>query len=189
MVKLYVGIGILFSLVSAPYVFAQSTEESTKLTAQDLIFEADKKHTEEFHKYFFFHKQGVTYDQALDDFAECNIYQNGPVGSEGDTVIFTPSFVSLSESQSYTPRLKEQKNNGIIGDAIVSLVGDITAAPILLKYRSQRLRKCMEYKNYDRYGLSKDKWRLIHQSKTGNFVKISASIASGPAPKTEKILP
>lgn len=166
-------------------VSAQSSENVTNLTAADLIFEADEKHTKEFHKYFFFHKQGVSFDQALNDFGECNVYQDGPAGSEDMIINIMPRFVSLSEKESYKPYVYNQNDGGVVG----AIIGDIVGAPILQKNRAQRLRKCMEYKSYDRYGISKDKWKLIHKSATNNYVEISASIASGPSPKTEKLLP
>jgi len=184
-VKIQMSIALMLSLGASSLAAAQSSVDSTKLTAADLVFEADEKHTKEFHKYFFFHKDGVSYDQALNDFGECDVYQRGPIGSTEVTFTILPRFVSLSENQSYKPYVYNPNDGGVVG----AIVGDIVNAPILQKNEAQRLRKCMEYKSYDRYGISKERWKLIHKAKPPNYVKISASIASGPKPTTEKILP
>ena len=155
------------------------------MTAEDLVFEASEKHTEEFHKYFYFHKAGLSHQQALTEIGECHVYQDGPVGSEGEVVNIVPRFVSLSESQSYKPYVYNDQGGGVVG----AVIGSMIAGPILQKNRAQRYRKCMEYKGYDRYGISKDLWKTFNTGIAGDDLKMQASIASGPKPKTEKILP
>ncbi len=165
--------------------FAQDVDDVLKWTAQDLVFEADPSHTEEFHKYHFFHKSGVSYDQAVLDFGECNVFRKGPVGKEGETFHVVPQFVSLSETQSYRPYVYNPNSGGVVG----AVIGEIVGAPIIQKAKAQRMRKCMEYKGYDRYGLSKKLWKRIMKVEDADLVRINASIASGPKPKTEKLLP
>jgi len=179
------SIALMLSLGTSSIAAAQSSVDSTKLTAADLVFEADEKHTEEFHKYFFFHKEGVSYDQALNDIGACNVYQKGAVGSEGEIVPIVPRFGSLSETSSYKPYVYNENSGGLVG----AVIGDIVGGPILQKNRAQRYRKCMEYSGYDRYGISKDKWKRLQKSTPNDYVKVNASVASGPKPKTEKLLP
>lgn len=154
-------------------------------TAENLVFEASEEHTEEFHKYHFFHKPGVSYDQALEDFGECSVFRKGPIGKEGEVFNITPNFVSLSETQSYKPYVYNPNSGGVVG----AVIGEIVGAPLVQKAKAQRLRICMEFKGYDRYGLSKKLWKTIMKVEDADFVKINAHIASGPKPKTEKLLP
>jgi len=164
---------------------AQTPPDPLKMTAADLTFEADEKHTKEFHKYFYFHKDGLGYDQALNEIGECNVYQEGPIAGGNEAVPIVPRFVSLSESQSYVPYVYNDMGGGVVG----AIIGDMMAAPILQKNKAQRFRKCMEYKGYDRYGVSKDVWKTFTRVDPDDYVEIMASIASGPKPTAEKILP
>lgn len=171
-------------------VQAQAQDEEAQpvalnMTAVDLVFEADPKHTEEFHKYFFFHKDGVSFDQARDEIGECNVYQTGPAGAEGETFLIVPRFVSLSETQSYKPYVYNSNDGGVVG----AIIGDIISASILKKNKAQRWRRCMEFKGYDRYGLSKDLWKTISKVGDDQYIQIHANIASGPKPQAEKLLP
>jgi len=165
--------------------FAQTPPDDLKVTAADLVFEASEKHTEEFHKYFYFHKEGVSFETARNEIGECHVYQDGPVGGEGEVVAIVPRFVSLSENQSYKPYVYNDQGGGVVG----AIIGGMIAGPILQKNRAQRYRKCMEYKGYDRYGISKDLWKTFSKGVPGDDLIMQASIASGPKPKTEKILP
>ncbi len=178
---------IALMLMSGFYsgVYAQTPPEPAPMTAADLEFEPDEKHTEEFHKYFFFHKTGVSLDQALNDIGECYVYRKGPIGKEGQVMNIVPRFVSLSENQSYKPYVYNPNDGGAVG----AIIGDIVGASILKKAKAQRLRKCMEYKSYDRYGLSKELWKKISDVSQDDYVKINAHIASGPQPTTKKLLP
>lgn len=176
-----IGANLVATLWLAPNVFAQDTPSETQ--PPDLAFEITEKDSEEFHKYFYFHKDGISYEDAYMDIDECNIYQNGPIGTEGDFVIIMPTFVSLGETQTYLPWVPNE--TGVVG----VIMADIFAGPLVLKNRGQRMRKCMEYKGYDRYGLSKDLWKTVNRISPDEYVKVHAKIASGPKPQNEKILP
>ncbi len=176
---------VALSLGSMSTALAQDADDVPKWTAEDLVFEASPEHTEEFHKYHFFHKEGVSYDQALLDIGECNTFRKGPIGKEGETFHIVPQFVSLSETRSYKPYVYNPNSGGVVG----AVIGEIVGAPIVLKAKAQRMRKCMQYKGYDRYGLSKKLWKKIMKVEDADLVKINARIASGPKPKTERLLP
>lgn len=164
-----------------PHAMAQDAADN--MPPPDLSFEITEKDSEEFHKYFYFHKEGVSYETAFEEISECNIYQKGPIGSEGDFIVIMPTFVSLGENQTYVPWVPNEA--GLVG----VIMSDIFSGPLVLKNRGQRMRKCMEYKGYDRYGLSKDLWKTVNKISPDEYVKVHAKIASGPKPTNEKILP
>ena len=162
---------------------AQTPLNLETVSAADLNFEIEEKHSEEFHKYFYFHRSGVSFEAAKAEIGECYEYRNGPAGMEGQFINIVPTFVSLSEKQVNVPYV--QNEAGLVG----MVIGDIVSASLVLKNQGQRMRKCMEYKGYDRYGLSKDLWKQITNIDAATYIDVHARIASGPAPSAEKILP
>ena len=184
------GLGILFLLsVAAPTRTAaqsatQSMETRHNWTAENLIFEPNTSFSEDFQIYHFFHKSGISRDQASQNFGECNVYRQGPKLEPGSRPNTIPRRVSLFEDQAYVPYV-HNPNDNLVVDVISAIAGGFSDE----RSQALRLRKCMEYKGYDRYGLSKDLWLQIMDVPDADRVRINASIASGPTPETAKLLP
>jgi len=99
----------------------------------------------DFDKYFYFHRAETTFDQALADIRECDGYARGLASPYG---------------YQETPYPYAGTMAGAVGGAIGNLlVAAIFGSAELRKARRSNMRRCMNYKGYDRYGLNKDVWQ------------------------------
>ena len=101
-----------------------------------------------FDKYFYFHRRDTGFEQALADIRECDGYARG-----------------LSSPYGYaeTPYPYAGTLAGVAGGAIANLmISAIFGSAELRKARRTNMRRCMNYKGYDRYGLNKDVWQQFH---------------------------
>lgn len=137
-------------------------------------------------KYFFFHKEGVSFDRALTDIAECDRYSNGPNGEGQDIFPLLPKFVALGEGKA---RVRDNSTAGWQYGLVGALIDSAISGPMLRKLRMASTRKCMEFKGYVRYGASKALWEELNGGDPGKSALVRAKIASGPAPTAERQLP
>ena len=131
-------------------------------------------------KYFYFQKDGVSFERAAADFTECFGYANPPIPP-----VRLPAFVLLEET---APR------GGSIGPSPYGLVGEVIGA-ILMPSLNRRnamgnMRVCMGYKAYRRYPTTKEAYVALNE---GDDLRASilmlAKIASGPTPQSESLIP
>jgi len=102
----------------------------------------------DFDKYFYFHRAETTFEQALADIRECDGYARGLASPYG--------YQEAPYPYTYTMA-------GAIGGAIANmLVAAIFGSAELRKARRTNMRRCMNYKGYDRYGLNKDVWQKFN---------------------------
>jgi len=130
-------------------------------------------------KYFYFHKDGVSFEHAAGDFVECFGYAIPPIPP-----VKLPAFVLLDENA---------KRGGHVGPSPYGLIGEAIGAilmPSLLRRSAMgNMRVCMGFKGYKRYPTTKETYLVLNE---GDDLRASilmlAKIASGPAPTSESLI-
>lgn len=145
----------------------------------DLAFEPTPEITDTYDKYFYFHREDVSFEDALADIRDCDSLARGLNSGMGYQQTYSP-YGGLAGVA-----------GGAIGNAMVSA---IFGSAEKRRIRRVNLRRCMDFKGYERYGLEKDLWQEFNFeegfSGEDEYVRQSAIIqqalvASGPKPTTE----
>lgn len=123
-------------------------------------------------RHFYFHKVGVSYEEAYRDFSDC--YRFLPVAGVNPML---PMFVPWTERPG-TETLPQVVNGGIVGGIILAMV----SGPLERRDRQSRMRRCMEPRGYVRYALAEPTWRLLIDNYSQRSIALQALAASGPAP-------
>ncbi|WP_438727524.1 hypothetical protein ACR9YC_10885 [Parasphingorhabdus sp. DH2-15] len=170
--KLAIGFSIAASLSLSP-VYAQDLPDPATISVPDLSSAKDPKIAKQGWKYFVFHKAGVSFEEAYADFAEC--YTFLPTFSGGGEL---PKFIPWGQSED--PDTQELASNGGNFGVVGVAIGALIEGPLRRRAYQSRMRRCMEPRGYDRYGLDKDIWEQISGSYSLESIAIKAKIASGP---------
>lgn len=167
----------------------QFTEsEIAAIKMPDLAFDTAKVAPDDFEKYFIFHRPETGFGEAYADITECDALASGISIYRGvDAGTMASNMVQYGVLA------------GAIGGAIAGVMMDaIFGSAARRQARRVNLRNCMYFKGYDRYGLEKERWQAFNfeegLSKTDADVRaekllVQARVASGPAPKLEKLEP
>jgi hypothetical protein len=157
---------------------AQQTIDPATVTVPDVSLPTDKAAAQALidngWKYFFFHKQGVTFDVALIDVAFC--YQYVP----SVAVMQLPAY-SRWTSGALAPKTDYYhvfENYGLVGVGIGALV----EGTLLRRNRQSRMRRCMETRGYKRYPMTESTWETLSKGDAKTTIPIFAKLASGPKP-------
>lgn len=152
------------------------------ISVPDINFTETPELAKNFDKYFFFHREGTSFEEALADIRECDDYARG---------------VSFHLNYDNPYMYGQYGMAGALGGAIGAAIADaIFGSAARRRMRWQNLRICMGYKEYQRYGLPKDAWEQfnfsegnsrISERKRQVFLQQQARVASGPRP-TGKVL-
>lgn len=167
----------------------QFTEtEIAAVKMPDLAFDAAKVEPNDFEKYFIFHRPETGFAEAYADITECDALASGMSiyrGVDAGTMAAQTAQYGLLA--------------GAIGGAIANVMVDaIFGSAERRKARRVNLRNCMFFKGYDRYGLEKEVWQTFNFEEgfgkteadvRGEKLLMQARVASGPAPKLEKLAP
>jgi hypothetical protein len=122
-----------------------SIPDPAKLELPDIGAPTSADDAGAFDKYFYFHRAETSFEQALADFRECDGYARGLASPYGYQQVYSPTLA------------------GAVGGAIGSvMVAMIFGSAELRKARRTNMRRCMNYKGYERYGLAKDVWQEFH---------------------------
>jgi hypothetical protein len=145
-----------------------------------LTFTADAKFEKDFDKYYYFHRDDTDFKTALADLRDCDGLSRGLASPYGNAPV--PSPYDLSPA-------------GMVGGMIGNLmVAAIFGSAQVRATRRINMRRCMFYKDYQRYGLPKDIWQEfnfeegfseLEEEKRQAFLKQQAKVASGAKPATE----
>lgn len=122
--------------------------DPAKLQLPDLSRPTTASDEADFDKYFYFHRADTGFDQALADVRECDGYARGlssPYGYQDTPYPYAGTLAGAA--------------GGALGNLMVSL---IFGSAERRKARRTNMRRCMNYKGYDRYGLNKDVWQEFH---------------------------
>lgn len=148
------------------------------ITVPDTTFTPTKSDLRRFDEYFYFYKAGVGYERAFGDLDQCRTY-----GEASKLLTMPPTFVPMGGDVIKEPLFKP---------------GIYPPPGILVTYLIQNaeednvratVRRCMEYKGYGRYGLSRAIYKKIDTGTDAENLARLALIASGHQPAAEAIDP
>ncbi|MES1973201.1 MAG: hypothetical protein V4472_12135 [Pseudomonadota bacterium] len=171
------------AIKAEPPVRHFTPEEVSKVTMPDLAFVETPADVQTYDKYFFFHRDDTSFDEAYADIKECDALASGIRYYGGQNNLYTGQYGL----------------GGAIGGAIGNLLADaIFGSAERRKIRRANLRNCMSYKEYQRYGVSGQQWKAFNFEE-GNGRKKEAEreadllqqarVASGPKPQYKVLEP
>lgn len=124
-------------------------------------------------KYFFFHREGVTFTTAHADLAECFLYLQPSSWESVSLNRFVPWDTRPGRKTTFS-----SNPYGLVGALIVGAVeGTLNHRDYQAKMRSC----CMEPRGYVRYGVPEDIWKRVTALPEEQAIAVLAKIASGPA--------
>ena len=182
------GVAQAQAIKNEPPMREFSAAEMEAVAMPDLAFEENPAKTDDYEKYFYFHRTDTSFARAYADVTECDALTSGLryYGGAGDAAI--------SSAMSQYGVLA-----GGIGGAIGGLMADaIFGSAERRKQRRMNIRNCMFFKGYDRYGLEKDLWQEFNfeeglsrenADKREAALLKQARVASGPKPEQKVLQP
>jgi hypothetical protein len=123
-------------------------------------------------KHYYFHKPGVSYAEAYEDFSECYRYLPVLYADRG-----LPMFAPWSGKPG-VERFQPANNYGLVGMGIAALF----LGPIERRARQAPVRRCLETRGYVRYAVAENVWRQLVDGYSERSIAVQAKAASRPAP-------
>lgn len=178
------------SVPASPSVLAESAspfglisitvEEVAQIAMPELAFDATPEDQQNFDKYYYFNRPDTDFATAYADISECDGYARG-----------------LSSGITY--QQPPYPYAGTMAGAVGGMIGNAMAAAIFgsaekRRMRRVNMRKCMNFKGYERYGLSKDRWEpfnfeeglsSVKEEDRQRCLKQQALVASSYKPMTK----
>lgn len=178
-------LGLTVSLFAAPVV-AQAQDAPDPMTVvpdpasvvmPELAFTATPDDEGTYGKYYYFHRGATSFTDALSDLRECDGFASG----------LTATYRYQEAPYPYS---------GTMAGAAGGIIANAMMAAIFMPAEKRRvrrvnMRRCMGYKGYDRFGLSKDLWQKFNfeegfsgeaEDRRQAMIAQQAKVASGPAP-------
>ena len=160
--------------------------DPSTLTMPALDFTATAADEGDFNKFFYFHRDNTSFEEAYSDIRECDALASGSSiylgGNSGATAAAMTHYGVLP---------------GAIGGAIGSVVADaIFGSAARREQRRVNLRNCMGFKQYQRYGLRRELWTAFNFEEGLGRKKepvrlqalaLQALVASGPKPHAKEL--
>jgi hypothetical protein len=182
---------LLALAVHAAPAFAQDTAtapDQAGVTMPALDFAPTPEIEAEYEKYFYFHRVDTTFGEAYADIKECDALASGANfyggGNEAAIAGATAQYGALAAG---------------VGGAIGSAMADaIFGSAQRRKMHRINVRNCMNFKDYKRYGLSRDRWTEFNfeeglgrkkEDVRETALRQQALVASGTAPNTKALEP
>lgn len=168
----------LAALLPAPAV-AQDVPPIAEVELPDLSSASDPKSAKEGWKYFYFHKEGVSYEQAYADLSDC--YRFMPSGGDmfGEPL---PLYVDWEATPEGNARYRPNPY-GIVGDVILSLL----SGTMDRRRWQSRMRFCLEPRGYVRFPLDKDAWQALLDEHSAKGIAMQAKAAAEPRPNANEV--
>ena len=169
------AIALVLQLSAASAALAQTPlpPDPSTLALPDLTPSGDPDAIENGRKYFYFHKAGVTYEEAYADFLDC--YRFLPAAGISIENAALPLFTSWGEP---------------VGALTGEEVKNASDAGLFARSRERRttqsrMRRCMEPRGYVRYGIPEISWEHLIDNYSEQSIAFQAKAASGPKPNRE----
>lgn len=147
-----------------------------------LDFVATPQDEADYDKYFFFHRDGTTFQEALADIRDCDGLARGLVSGY--------QYQQAPYPYTYTVA-------GAVGGVIANaMVEAIFGSSEKRRLRRVNMRRCMGYKGYERFGLSKELWQAFHfeegfssekEEKRQAMIAQQAKVATGVRPAGKEL--
>lgn len=122
-----------------------SVPDPASVKMPELAFASTPEIEADFDKYYYFHRDGTSFAEALADLRDCDGFASGL--SSGYTYQAAP--------YPYTYTMAGAAG-GVIGNAMVAA---IFGSAEKRRIRRFNMRRCMNFKGYDRYGMEKSLWQ------------------------------
>ena len=171
--RIWLAVAALFGAASAASAQTPIPPDPATLTMPDMTPTRDRDVIEDGWKHFYFHKTGVSYEEAYADLAEC--YRFLPVLGVPNTL---PGFTPWNEPLIGRPVAAGPNPYGLIGVGIAAVV----AGPLERRAYQSRMRRCMEPRGYVRYPLREEVWERLLDDYSARSIALQALAASGPTP-------
>ena len=142
----------------------------------DMVFSPSRSDIRRFDEYFYFHKPAVSYERAFADLDQCRMF-----GLAAKILPVPPPVVPLGGEVVKFRVFKEGMEPGII---LALILGGVES-----DQGQADSRKCMWFKGYLRYGLSRAIFKKIDQGGDAEKLGRLALIAAGAAPQAGAIEP
>ena len=148
----------------------------------DLAFTATAEDKGTFDKYYYFHRADTRFTEALADLRECDGYASG----------LTSGYRYQDAPYPYS---------GTMAGAAGGIIANALMAAIFIPAEKRRvrrinMRRCMGYKEYARFGLSKDLWQKFNfeegfsgeaEERRQAMIAQQAKVASSSVPTTRAL--
>jgi hypothetical protein len=176
------------AIKSEPPMQTFTAAEIEAVPMPKLDFDHAAVKSDDFEKYFYFHRPDTGFDQAYADITECD-----SLGSGINFYLRANDWQIQNAMNQYGPLA------GGIGGMVGSMLADaIFGSAERRRLKRVNIRNCMYFKGYDRYGLEKELWQSFHFEEGLSrenaedreaALKQQARVASGPRPTTEVLVP
>ncbi len=156
-------------------------------------------------KYYFFNMPGVDFDKARSDIEECRSYAGGVIwfapipdrvtgpaapGSSpsNESTEFVNSVLGVAPGSSHgTP--PGGVAGTVAGGVTVAVMSALVLPGLIHEVAVTNLRKCMNFKGYGRYALSKELWEKLNHGDELNIVQMQAKVAEVAMPDAARLDP
>jgi hypothetical protein len=172
--RVFIAAGLLLVLQAPEARAAGTRPDPASVTIPDLSSASDPSFAAQGWKYFFFHKQGISFDKAYSDFEECFRFLPVP-----NVSVSLPMFAPWDEKPGVKDLGFVPNNYGLMG----AVIGELIAGPLERRAHQSRMRLCLETRGYVRYPLSKAAWERLIDVYSEQSIAMQATAASGPKPR------
>ena len=153
---------------------------SAEIEMPELAFEESAETIKNYEKYYYFNRPDTSFEEALSDLRQCDGFSRGLYGGD--------YYPNASMTAMYGL-------GGVIGGAIGGAIANaIYGSAEERRKRRVNMRRCMFFKGYERYGLSKE-LRVKFNFEEGNsdvpekerqqMLAQQAKVAAGSKPQAE----
>jgi hypothetical protein len=170
---------------AAPAAAEATIPSPEGLAMPKLDFTATPEIEQDYDKYFYFHRANTSFAEAYVDIHECDALASG-------SSIYFNSSTATAAALANSSVLAAGVGGAIAGAMMDAIFGSSARRA----QRRQNVRNCMHFKDYKRYGLSRDLWTEFNfeegmgRKKEGvrnDALALQALVASGPAPTTKEL--
>ena len=151
---------------------APTLPDPATITVPDLSHSGDPEVVANGWKYFFFQREGVSFAEAHADLSDCyRLLASGNWGS-----IKLDRFIPW-ESKAGRKPYNTPFTFGLVGVVLMELA----EGSLVRRDRQASMRRCMETRDYVRYGVAEEVWENVTDLPPEKSIAIQAKIASGPS--------
>ena len=161
---------------------ATAVPDPASVVMPDLAFTATAEDKGTFDKYYYFHRADTRFTEALADLRECDGYASG----------LTSGYRYQDAPYPYS---------GTMAGAAGGIIANALMAAIFIPAEKRRvrrinMRRCMGYKEFARFGLSKDLWQKFNfeegfsgeaEERRQAMIAQQAKVASSSVPTTRAL--
>jgi len=165
----------------------QALPDPETVKVPDVAPSQDPKVRSEGYKFYYFNNPAVSFAEAYRDLLECrgHLIVAGPAQ--------VPGFIPWDEAH----RRKTRQGSPMVAgpDMLTAMVGvavfSAMAAIIMPKMergaRSNKMRRCMGTRGYERYAITEDAWNALNKGDEQQLLLMQAKLGAAPKPLDEAV--